>query len=163
MLVASIDVRLSGECVAKLFSRPEWAILIQGRAQARNVDSKTRSFGLIIARSQRRHRAEAVMPTSNYANDPAQTSVVFQQRVLEATPAPSRGAIVSPLRIARRVRLERPSDHLRAWGWGVSQRRASWRNVAHSEIRGLIAIGTWVTTTSVSDETRSSMRLGPRH
>jgi hypothetical protein len=35
------DFRSASECVAKLFSRPEGAILIQGRAQARNVDSKT--------------------------------------------------------------------------------------------------------------------------
>jgi hypothetical protein len=31
--------------VAKLFSRPNWAILIQGRAQARDIDSKQRSAG----------------------------------------------------------------------------------------------------------------------
>jgi hypothetical protein len=36
---------IKGECVAKLFSRPERAILIQGRAQARNVYPKTRSVG----------------------------------------------------------------------------------------------------------------------
>jgi hypothetical protein len=45
--------RFRAGCVAKLFSRPERAILIQGRAQARNVDSKTPfSWILIIARSQ---------------------------------------------------------------------------------------------------------------
>jgi hypothetical protein len=38
-------VRFEGDCVAKLFSRPNWAILIQGRAKARNIDSKHRSVG----------------------------------------------------------------------------------------------------------------------
>jgi hypothetical protein len=40
--------QLTFDCVAKLFSRPNWAILIQGRAKARIVQSDS-----IIAPSQR--------------------------------------------------------------------------------------------------------------
>ena len=40
-----IDVRYWGDCVAKLFSRPNRATLIQERTQTRSIDSKKRSGG----------------------------------------------------------------------------------------------------------------------
>jgi hypothetical protein len=49
-------VRFTPDCVAKLFCRPKWAILIQGRMQTRNIDSRRRSIGFYycaIAAQQR--------------------------------------------------------------------------------------------------------------
>jgi hypothetical protein len=61
------NVRFLGDCVAKLFSRPKRAILIQGQAQTRIIDSKHRSIGFdycVFAVQQRvlqhnnRHKAD---------------------------------------------------------------------------------------------------------
>jgi hypothetical protein len=45
MAVCPLHVCFTPDCVAKLFSRPKRAILIQGQAQTRIIDSKHRSIG----------------------------------------------------------------------------------------------------------------------